>query len=444
MLSSKKKHPSITNVNNSPIDSLIQSIINDAAKKVDDEQASPSVCCSVCQEEDDEYNDAAVEFCQECQIQLCDGHAALHQQANNHLLVPVDQAPKYQEHYIKAYQNLEIRLIPEKVIDYIMMTLMDVKVLHYLKCDDSKWRSKIEQYVKKCVPMFKFVAKFGSKGRGNGEFKNSQFVTTDKQGNIYVSDTENDKIRVFNNKGQWKQSIGSKGITDGEFSFPMGIAFNSKIYLIVADYSNQRIQIFNENLQFINLFGSWGEEKVQFKAPSGIVVDTDDNIIVADSNNHRIQMLDQDGNWKQSIGKYGIGDGELCSPWDVAVCKTDGRIFVSDKGNHRIQAFDATGRFLFKFGSEGEHDGQFRSPCGLALSHCNNYLFVCDKGNHRIQVFNAMNGAFMNCHGTKGSRDREFKSPRAVCVSLSGQIIVSEAEWLLFGTGNQHRIQIFK
>jgi hypothetical protein len=71
-------------------------------------------------------------------------------------------------------------------------------------------------------------------------------------------------------------------------------------------------------------------------------------------------------------------------------------------------------------------------------------LFVFDKDNHRIQVFNAMNGAFMKCHKTKGSEDGEFKSPLAVYVSPSGQIIVSEAEWLLFGTGNQHRIQLFK
>jgi hypothetical protein len=60
---SKKEHPNITSVDDLPIDSLIQSIINDAAKKVVDEQANPCVFCSVCQEEDDEYNNAAVEFC---------------------------------------------------------------------------------------------------------------------------------------------------------------------------------------------------------------------------------------------------------------------------------------------------------------------------------------------------------------------------------------------
>jgi hypothetical protein len=48
-------------------------------------------------------------------------------------------------------------LIPDEVIDHVMMPLMDVKVLHYLKCADSKWRTKIEEYAKKSLPKFKFV-----------------------------------------------------------------------------------------------------------------------------------------------------------------------------------------------------------------------------------------------------------------------------------------------
>lgn len=84
-------------VNDLPINPVIQSttnmIHNAAAKKVDDQYASPSICCTRCQEEDAEHNDA-VQFCQDCQLPFCDAHAALHQKAKkakNHSLVPVDQ-----------------------------------------------------------------------------------------------------------------------------------------------------------------------------------------------------------------------------------------------------------------------------------------------------------------------------------------------------------------
>jgi hypothetical protein len=97
--------------------------------------------------------------------------------------------------------GLYLPLIAEEVIDYIMKPLVDIKVLHYLNCDDSKWRKKIEEYIKKSVPMFKFVAKFGSNGSGNGQFDYSYSVGTDKQGNIYVIDCFNHRIQIFGRNG---------------------------------------------------------------------------------------------------------------------------------------------------------------------------------------------------------------------------------------------------
>jgi hypothetical protein len=108
MSSSKKEHTNIISVNDLPMNPVIQSTTNmtynaaaAAVKKVDDQHASSSICCTCCQEEDDEHNDAA-QFCQDCQLPLCDAHAALHQKAKNHSLVPVDQTAKDQK-----YDSLE-------------------------------------------------------------------------------------------------------------------------------------------------------------------------------------------------------------------------------------------------------------------------------------------------------------------------------------------------
>jgi len=53
-------------------------------------------------------------------------------------------------------------------------------------------------------PMFEFIAKFGSKGSGSGQFINPYFVTACKQGNNYVSDFGNHKIQIFDSNEQWK------------------------------------------------------------------------------------------------------------------------------------------------------------------------------------------------------------------------------------------------
>jgi len=71
------------------------------------EDANPSICCTRCQEESDEHSDA-VQFCQDCQLPLCDAHAILHQKdkkTKDHALVPIDQIPNYQKHYESHEHN---------------------------------------------------------------------------------------------------------------------------------------------------------------------------------------------------------------------------------------------------------------------------------------------------------------------------------------------------
>jgi hypothetical protein len=83
-----------------------------------------------------------------------------------------------------------------------METSIDTRVLYYLKCADSKWRTKIKEYAKKSLPVLEFKSKFGSQGSGNRQFSHLFFVDTDKQGNICVSDCNNHKIQIFDFNGQ--------------------------------------------------------------------------------------------------------------------------------------------------------------------------------------------------------------------------------------------------
>jgi DNA-binding beta-propeller fold protein YncE len=215
---------------------------------------------------------------------------------------PLFNSEQCLEHYnSNNNKNLDLSLIPDEVIDHVMIPLMDVKVLHYLKCADPKWRTKIEEYAKKSLPKFKFVAKLGSKGNGDGQFNGPCFVATDEHGNIYVSDCYNHRIQIFDANEQWMKSIGSNGSGNCQFNQPMGIAFNSKSHMFVVDRLNHRIVEFDQNLHFVKTFGSEGKGNGQFKNPHGIAVDADDNIVVADLSNHRLQIFSKDGNWKKKL-----------------------------------------------------------------------------------------------------------------------------------------------
>jgi tripartite motif-containing protein 71 len=276
-------------------------------------------------------------------------------------------------------------------------------------------------------PKFKFKSKFGSYGNNNGQFDCPFFITTDKKGDIYVSDYKNHRIQIFTSNGVYKRSLGSEGSENGQFMCPMGLTFNSKGHLIVADQQNHRVQVFDENMQFIKSFGSVGRTNGLLREPYGVAVDAEDNIVVADSNNHRVQIFTSDGIWKSTIGKRGSDEGEFDSPWSVAVSKIYHRIFVSDSGNNRIQVFDSEGKYLDTYPPvTGPEDSHLEQPRGLALTNCHQFLLVCDWGYHRILVLNALNGQLIKSYDSKGTKEEQLEYPEGICVSPSGQMLITE------------------
>src|SRR3989475_12793760 len=84
--------------------------------------------------------------------------------------------------------------------------------------------------------------KFGCNNYKQGEFNHPSGVAVDSSGNIYVADTNNDRIAVFDSSGKLLKSIGSKGSGPGEFNNPSGVAGDSICNIYVADTNNERIQ----------------------------------------------------------------------------------------------------------------------------------------------------------------------------------------------------------
>lgn len=132
---------------------------------------------------------------------------------------------------------------------------------------------------------------FGKKGDGDGDFYFPSYVTTDKEGRIYVTDTLNFCIKVFDKNFKFIRRIGEHGTGMGMFDRPKGIALDSEGHIYVADASFSNFQIFNSDGQLLLFVGSFGEEPGFFRLPSGLFIDKRDRIYVADQINRRIQMF---------------------------------------------------------------------------------------------------------------------------------------------------------
>ena len=141
---------------------------------------------------------------------------------------------------------------------------------------------------------------FGKDGSFKGELPGPDFpsafnmpiyVAVDSADSIYVTDTMNFTVRVFDANGKYVRSIGQIGDAPGSFARPKGVAVDSERNLYVLDAIFGNFQIFNQQGQLLLYVGQEGLLPSEMMLPSGIFIDRYDRIYVADTFNHRIQIF---------------------------------------------------------------------------------------------------------------------------------------------------------
>jgi streptogramin lyase len=105
--------------------------------------------------------------------------------------------------------------------------------------------------VQKFDPHGNFLLAFGSTGKDNGQFSSIEHMATDKFNNIYVNDPQegdtgsgNPRVQKFDTNGNFITKWGSYGKGDGEFIDPEHLAVDSKGNVYVSDARNNNIQVF--------------------------------------------------------------------------------------------------------------------------------------------------------------------------------------------------------
>ncbi len=160
-----------------------------------------------------------------------------------------------------------------------------------------------------------------------------------EEDNIYVVDTHLHKVLVFSKiNGLLLFSFGKNGIRDGEFNFPTNIFIDAKKNIYITDSMNFRIQVFDKEGNFLFKFGQIGDALGDFSKPKGIAVDSDGNIYVADAHFDNIQIFDRNGKLLLVFGETGAGKGQMILPAGLFI-DTQDKIYVADSYNKRVQIF---------------------------------------------------------------------------------------------------------
>ncbi|NPB08457.1 MAG: 6-bladed beta-propeller [Aquificae bacterium] len=138
------------------------------------------------------------------------------------------------------------------------------------------------------------VLVFDFKGRKIGEFGKElarpTYIALDGEGNVYVSDSLNAKVRIYSPDGKLMRSFGERGNTIGTFANPRGIAVDSHGHIYVGDTLFSVIQIFDQEGKLLLVVGRFGKGEGEFAFPMDLYI-RGNRIYVADSYNARIVVL---------------------------------------------------------------------------------------------------------------------------------------------------------
>jgi DNA-binding beta-propeller fold protein YncE len=161
---------------------------------------------------------------------------------------------------------------------------------------------------------------------------------------LYVSDVELDQVLVYDaDTLKLKRKIGTTGhnhelTSPGDFAKPTGLAVDQEGNLYVADTLNNRIEIFDADGKFVSAFGKSGDGPGYFARPKGVAIDGDGHIWVADGMQDRVQVFNQEAQLLISFGGHGMLPGQFQGLVGIAVDKNN-RVFTSEIYPGRVQQF---------------------------------------------------------------------------------------------------------
>lgn len=241
----------------------------------------------------------------------------------------------------------------------------------------------------------------------NARFNYPRGICMDSQGNLFITDSDNHRIRKIAPDGMVTTFAGStSGFTDGsgivaKFRSPMYICIDAFDNLYVTDQGNHKIRKITPAGLVSTFAGTTAGSadgfgfQAQFNSPEGICIDAAQNLYIVDTYNHRIRKITPLGLVSTVAGStWGYADGsaetaKFLYPTGIAI-DSNGNLFVSDEYD-RIRKIDTQG-VVSTFAGSGvaaDVDGvgtaaSFTIPRGVFVDE-NDVIYVCQQNNGKIR-----------------------------------------------------------
>jgi DNA-binding beta-propeller fold protein YncE len=193
---------------------------------------------------------------------------------------------------------------------------------------------------------------------------------------VMVLDADGNLVRELGRSGEITDTANSTdpSVSPGLFYGPRSIAIaNGELY--VTDTGNERVQVFASDGTFLRAFGGTGSEPGQLLEPVGIAIGPDGLVYVADTGNTRLSVFQQDGTPVTQIpvpewtGQFGQQSFLRFGP--------DGLLYITSPGNGAVLAWNGN-----DFTEIAQ--GVMSAPVGLALAP-DGTLMISDTSTSKVE-----------------------------------------------------------
>jgi len=259
----------------------------------------------------------------------------------------------------------------------------------------------------------RFAQEFGGKGEKEGEFASTTSIAFDRQGGIYITDTDNLRIQKFDANGRFQFEIQTTAPEKFTFLHPTDIAVGKDGTIYVMDWL------------FVRITGTENPKLFNY-GPCIHRFDPEGNFIASypiQELNKRVKPLESAVPGLDDEGNYALvipqGDTQRAL---LLTVDEGGSIYVFDEGD--IYKLAPNGQPVTTFTTSQPSAGQIIKAADMTADRQGN-LYIADVAGHRVLKYGP-NGQFLLALGEYGDRAGQFISPFHLIALDDGTLIVAD------------------